>query len=73
MRTLVSGLVIPSGVDPDDLETLVMQPVSRGVWYRCPVCGNRYKTDVTGIEPVCTGPNLSLDEHIMEPMVREDA
>lgn len=63
--------MIPPGVDPDDLETIVMRPEPKGVWWRCPICGNRFRNDVMGIEPVCTGPNLSLDEHMMEPMVRE--
>lgn len=71
MRELSNGIIIPPGVDPEDLETLVMAPLSRGIWFRCPICQHRYKTDVSGIEPCCTGPNFGLDEHPMEIMERE--
>lgn len=75
MRRLPTGVVVPDWVnlpvevDPDDLETLMHQPVKKGVLtYRCPVCPNTYRSDVAGLEPCCTGPNLGLDEHVMEIM-----
>lgn len=37
--------------------------------FRCPICGNTVVNDQE-MEPVCTGPHPSLDEHPHEPMVR---
>jgi hypothetical protein len=41
----------------------------RNVWvFRCPVCGNTVRND-SDMEPLCTGPHPSLDEHPPEVMV----
>lgn len=48
---------------------LVLGPVKRGVVeFLCPVCKNRVRTDGDGMEPACTGPHPSLDEHPLTPM-----
>lgn len=72
---LPTGVVVPSWVrlpdvrDPEDLETLTLQQVKKDVLeYECPVCGNRVRSDIAGLEPCCTGPDPYLDEHPMEPM-----
>ncbi len=49
---------------------LVLDPQTVVVVYVCPLCGNKCRTDGAGLEPVCTGPHPSLDEHPHEPMVR---
>jgi hypothetical protein len=59
----------------DDLmarfDRLVLAPVKRGVVeFRCPVCNNLARTDGDGLEPACTGPHPSLDEHPLTPMVK---
>lgn len=64
----MAGLILPR--DTDDLERSVLKPEPKGVWFICPVCRNRYRTDITGLEPVCTGPSLVRDEHPHTPMVR---
>jgi len=64
------GIAVPPGVDPDDLETLLLQPQAEGVWFACPVCRKRFRTNIVGVEPCCTGPHPSLDEHELTPMVR---
>ncbi len=71
---LPTGVIIPAWVrlpervDPQDLETLTLQPVNDGVLtYRCPVCGNRERSDIAGLEPCCTGPSWT-DDHPMEVM-----
>lgn len=56
-------------VDPEDLEQLTLRVVKCDVLeYRCPMCGNRERSDVAGLEPCCTGPGYT-DEHPMVPMV----
>jgi len=72
---LPSGLIIPPGVDPDDLDTIVLQPQKNAVInYVCPMCGHRIKSEYAGmVEPCCTGPHPSLDEHEMIPMIRVDS
>jgi hypothetical protein len=56
-------------VAPDDLEALTMQVVKRNVLeYVCDVCGNRYRNDIAGLEPCCTGNDPYQDEHPMEIM-----
>jgi hypothetical protein len=50
---------------------LVLRPNKKGVWFRCPICANRVKHDGEGLEPCCTGPHPSLDEHPLEAMVLE--
>lgn len=63
---------LPENVDPEDLETLTLQPVKRGVLeYECPTCGSRSRQDIAGLEPCCTGPGVR-DEHPMEIMVLVD-
>jgi len=75
MRRLPTGVLIPDWVrlperDPIDLDTLVLQPLTKHVLtYKCLVCRNTYRTDIAGMAPCCTGPNLGLDEHPMEQMV----
>ena len=50
-------------------DRLVLDPVKRGVVvFVCPVCKNRTRTDGNGMEPACTGPHPSLDEHPLTPM-----
>jgi hypothetical protein len=75
MRRLPTGVLVPDwvrlpkSIDPEDLETLMYQPVTKGVLtYRCPVCRNTYRSDIAGLEPCCTGPTLGIDEHPMEIM-----
>lgn len=71
---LPTGVVIPGwvqlpAVDPIDLEALTLQVVKKNVLeYECQVCGNRYRTDIAGLEPCCTGTNPQADEHPMEVM-----
>lgn len=68
---LANGLIIPEGVDPEDLDTIVLRPTKNGVLvFRCPLCGNTARSEYAGLEPCCTGPHPSLDEHPMEVMVR---
>jgi hypothetical protein len=56
-------------IDPDDLETLTLQPIKDGVLeYECPACGNRARSDLAGLEPCCTGPSWTND-HPMEIML----
>jgi hypothetical protein len=70
---IVPGWVrLPVNVHPEDLETLTLQPVKQNVLeYRCPVCGNRERSDIAGLEPCCTGPGVT-DDHPMEVMVLLD-
>lgn len=51
------------------LDHLVLRPDSAGINFRCPRCGNRMRND-QGMEPMCTGPHPSLDEHEPTIMVR---
>ncbi len=60
---------LPERVDPEDLETLTLQPVKKGVLeYECLECGNRARSDIAGLEPCCTGPSWTND-HVMTVMV----
>ena len=70
---LRNGLILPPGVDPDDLDTIVLQPQKTVLVYCCPLCGNRERSDLAGLEPCCTGPHPSLDEHELTPMIRVEA
>lgn len=66
-----SVLIIPPGVDPQDFDTIILRPQSQAVVYRCPVCGKCERSEFGGmVEPCCTGPHPSLDEHEMTPMMR---
>lgn len=50
---------------------LVLGTLKRGVvLYRCPVCGSKVRNDADAMEPACTGPHPSLDEHPLAPMVK---
>lgn len=52
-------------------DTIALRPQKSGVpVFRCPVCGNKARSDATGIEPACTGPNPSTDDHPMTVMAR---
>jgi hypothetical protein len=52
---------------------LVLRPRKRGVVvFECPVCRYRMRSDGEGLEPACTGPHPSLDEHPLTPMRRLD-
>lgn len=64
------GVILPPGVDPEDLDTIVLQPQTHALVYFCPMCGSRTRSNLAGMEPVCTGPHPSLDEHEMTPMMR---
>ncbi len=66
---IVPGWVrLPASIDPEDFETLTLQPVQDGVLeYECVVCGNRARSDLAGLEPCCTGPTWRND-HPMEIM-----
>jgi hypothetical protein len=66
--------------DPRDLDPLermaqrfdhlVLRPEKRGVpTFRCPLCRSVARNDA-GMEPMCTGPHPSLDEHEPTVMVR---
>lgn len=55
-------------VDPNDLEAVTLRVVKKDVLeYECPLCGNRTRSDIAGLEPCCTGPGIR-DEHPMEVM-----
>lgn len=44
-----------------------------GIMFQCPVCKNKISNDAAAMEPLCTGPHPSLDEHeptIMKRMLR---
>jgi len=60
------GIYLP--YDPEDLEGMLYQPKPYGIWYVCPLCKNRYQSNLAGVEPCCTGPNSQWDEHPMTPM-----
>lgn len=71
---LPTGVVVPAwvrlpqNIDPEDLETLTLQPVKSGVLeYECPECGNRTRSELAGLEPCCTGPTWR-NEHAMAIM-----
>jgi hypothetical protein len=60
---------LQQNIDPADLETLTLQPIKDGVLeYECPMCGNRARSDLAGLEPCCTGPSWTND-HPMEIML----
>lgn len=70
------GGVDLSRLDPEERDPLLAEvriglaPIKRGKFvFRCPTCGNRFESDQE-MEPLCTGPNASLDEH--EPAVMEN-
>jgi len=69
----MSQIVVPppGRYDPEDLDSLFMQPQQKGIWFVCPVCRNRVLSNLAGdgAEPCCTGPH-HYDEHQMTPMVR---
>lgn len=48
------------------------QPFPHGkAWtFRCPLCAKTFEYDEPG-EPLCTGPNETLDEHPQEVMLLE--
>jgi len=63
-------------MDPRDVDAyakrfdhLVLRPQSTGINFRCPLCGARARNN-QGMEPMCTGPHPSLDEHEPTVMVR---
>jgi hypothetical protein len=63
---------LPENLDREDLEAVTMQVVKEQVLeYQCPVCPNRIRIDIAGLEPCCTGPGYT-DEHAMEIMVLVD-
>ena len=57
-------LVLPGG-------GVLFQPTWHGVEFIYPVCGNRFRQDLTD-PPVCTGPHPSLDEHLPAVMRRRE-
>jgi hypothetical protein len=67
-----SGIILPPWVDPEDLDTIVLQPSETVVVYRCPVCRNIARSDLAGMAPVCTGPTWR-DDHEMTVMEKIDA
>lgn len=53
-----------------EMDDAVLLPVKQGVpEFQCPTCGHRARNDATGLEPLCTGPNAGLNEHV--PTVME--
>ena len=58
---------MPSLVDMERLafrfDTIAgVAPQGKGIDFKCPLCGGRARND-QGMEPMCTGPHPSLDEH----------
>lgn len=75
-RFLAFGGVDLEGLDPEQREETLaytrvgLGEIRDGVYrFRCPECGNVFDND-RDMEPLCTGPNLSLDEHEPTMMVR---